>query len=202
MPDSAEGDRPRLILASASPRRLELLARIGVVPDEVAPAQVDENPEPRERPADLARRLAAAKARDVAGRFPGALVLGADTVVACGRRILPKAASEDEARRFLGLLSGRRHRVYGGVSVIDTEGRAHDRLVVTAVAFKRLSAGDIATYIGSGEWRDKAGAYAIQGEGSWLVTRLEGSLSNVIGLPLEETLALLEQAGHEVSGSP
>ncbi len=195
MPAPAAGDRPRLILASASPRRLDLLARIGVVPDEVAPAEVDETPEPRERPADLARRLAAAKARDVAGRFPGALILGADTVVARGRRILPKATSEDQARHFLGLLSGRRHRVYGGVSVIDAEGRAHDRLVVTVVAFKRLSAGDIAAYIGSGEWRDKAGAYAIQGRAAAFVKKINGSYSNVVGLPLYETAALLAGLG-------
>ena len=195
MPAHAAGDRPRLILASASPRRLDLLARIGIVPDQVVPPQVDETPEPRERPADLARRLAAAKARDVAGRFPGALVLGADTVVACGRRILPKAASEDEARRFLGLLSGRRHRVYGGISVIDPQDRAHGRLVMTAVAFKRLSAGDIAAYIGSGEWRDKAGAYAIQGRAAAFVRAVNGSYSNVVGLPLFETAGLLNGLG-------
>ena len=202
MPAPAPGDRPRLILASASPRRLELLARIGVIPDQVAPPQVAETPEPRERPADLARRLAAAKARDVAGRFPGALVLGADTVVACGRRILPKAAAEDEARRFLGLLSGRRHRVYGGVSVIDTEGRAHERLVVTVVAFKRLSAGDIAAYIGSGEWRDKAGAYATQGRAAAFVKKINGSYSNVVGLPLFETAALLAGLGLDLGLVP
>lgn len=195
MPAHAAGDRPRLILASASPRRLDLLARVGIIPDEVAPAEVDETPEPRELPADLARRLAAAKARDVAERFPGAIILGADTVVARGRRILPKPASEDEARRFLGLLSGSRHRVYGGVSVIDAQGRAHDRLVVTVVAFKRLSAGEIAAYLDSGEWRDKAGAYAIQGRAAAFVKKINGSYSNVVGLPLYETAALLSGLG-------
>ncbi len=195
MPAHAAGERPRLILASGSPRRLELLTQVGIIPDQVEPARVDETPEPRELPADLAKRLAAAKARDVADRFPGALVLGADTVVARGRRILPKATSEDEARRFLGLLSGRRHRVYGGVSVIDTQGRAHDRLVVTAVAFKRLSAGEIAAYMDSGEWRDKAGAYAIQGRAAAFVKKINGSYSNVVGLPLCETAALLSGLG-------
>ena len=192
----------RLILASASPRRLSLLAQIGIVAAEVVAAEIEEAPRPGEQPRELAARLAKAKANHVAEHFPDDFVLGADTVVACGRRILPKANDEAKARTSLELISGRCHRVLGGVSVIAPGGGAHARLVTTAVRFKRLSAAEVDAYITSGEWRDKAGAYAIQGEGSWLVTRLEGSLSNVIGLPLEETLALLEQAGHEVPGSP
>jgi septum formation protein len=197
---SASADKgsrqPRLILASASPRRLDLLAQIGIVPDRVEPASVDEGPLPRERPANLARRLAEAKALAVATRFPGAIVLACDTVVACGRRVLPKATSEAEARRCLRLLSGRRHRVYGGVSVIDADGGAHHRLVVTAVAFKRLSAEEIAVYLAGGEWRDKAGAYAIQGRAAAFARLVIGSYSNVVGLPLFETAAILGGIGY------
>ncbi len=188
----ASSGSPRLILASASPRRLDLLRQIGIVPDEVVPACVDETPVRRELPRRLAERLAEAKARHVAEGFPGALVLGADTVVACGRRVLPKTDDEATARRCLGLLSGRRHTVYGGVCVINGAGRPHHRLVTTAVAFKRLEEADIADYIGTGEWRGKAGAYAIQGRAAAFVRRINGSYSNVVGLPLFETAALLK----------
>ncbi len=191
-------EKPSLILASASPRRLELLARIGIVPDCVETAEVDETQKKRELPADLVLRLAELKARDVAGRNPGALVLGADTVVACGRRILPKAGDEAEARRFLELLSGRRHRVYGGVSVVDAKGKAHSRLVVTAVAFKRLEAQEIDAYVAGGEWRGKAGAYAIQGRAGAFVRKINGSYSNVVGLSLFETVSLLKGLGYQV----
>ena len=187
----------RLILASASPRRLELLSQIGIVPDEVAVAEIDETPNPTEKPADLAKRLAAAKAAKVADKFAGDYILGADTVVACGRRILGKASDEGQARAFLGLLSGRRHRVYGGISLIDAEGRAHGRLVVTVVHFKRLSADEIAAYLSTQEWRDKAGAYAIQGSAAGLIPKINGSYSNVVGLALAEVAALLHGLGYK-----
>ena len=157
------GTRPKLILASASPRRLALLRQAGYEPDSVLAAGIDETARPGELPRGLAARLAAEKARAVARNCPDAWILAADTVVACGRRILPKPATADEARDCLALLSGRRHRVFGGVHVIDPAGRERARSVVTAVVFKRLAAGEIAAYAAGGEWRDKAGGYAIQG---------------------------------------
>lgn len=186
---------PRLILASASPRRLDLLAGIGVAPDAVDPADLDETPLKAEPPTLHARRLAEAKARLVAARHPDAFVLGADTVVSCGRRILPKAETEDQARHCLGLLSGRRHRVLGGVCLIGPDGRPHGRLVVTTVAFKVLEAAEIEAYIAGGEWRGKAGGYAIQGRAAIFVRFLSGSYSNVVGLPLFETWGLLHGHG-------
>ena len=183
----------RLVLASASPRRLDLLARIGAVPDAVIPAEIDETPRPRELPADYAARMAAEKAAAVAA--PDALILAADTVVAAGRRILPKAESEAEARAALALLSGRRHRVYSAVTLIDLAGVARHRLSLTLVTFKRLSEADLESYIASGEWRGKAGAYAIQGRAEALIRRIAGSHSGVVGLPLYETRTLLESAG-------
>lgn len=188
--------KPRLILASASPRRLELLRQIGIVPDAIVPAEIDERPLRRELPRDLAGRLAAAKARAIAERFPDAFVLGADTVVARGRRALPKAADEGEARVCLRLLSGARHRVHGGVAVIAPGGRAAARRVVTTVTFKRLSGEEIDRYIAAGEWRDKAGAYAIQGLAAAFVRAIGGSYSNVVGLPLYETAAVLTGLGY------
>ena len=193
MPASAV-PRPPLILASASPRRLELLAQIGIVPDRVIPTDIDEIQGRRELPPDLARRLAAAKAA-AAERPAGTWVIGADTVVACGRRVLPKAGDEAEARRCLRLLSGRRHRVHGGICVIDGDGGAHVRLVTTRVAFKRLEAREIEDYIDGGEWRGKAGGYAIQGRAAVFVRKIMGSYSNVVGLPLYETAALLKGLG-------
>lgn len=184
-----------LILASASPRRLDLLAQIGVELAAVDPADIDETPLPRELPAAYAKRLARAKAETVASRHLGAAVLGADTVVACGRRILPKAESEAEARACLELLSGRRHRVLGGVCLALPDGRRIERLVTTAVLFKRLSAEEQQRYLASGEWRGKAGGYAIQGLAAVFVRALQGSYSNVVGLPLYETNALLGGLG-------
>lgn len=186
----------RLVLASASPRRLELLARIGVTPDEVAPAQIDETPQAGELPARYAARIAAEKAAAVPR--PGELVLAADTVVAVGRRILGKAADEAAARRFLSLLSGRRHRVLSAVTLIDAEGRARHRLSTSMVAFKRLSDEEIAAYLACGEWRGKAGAYAIQGRAETLVRAMSGSFSGIVGLPLYETRALLRSAGYSL----
>ena len=184
----------RLILASASPRRLDLLAQIGVVPDAVIPAEIDETPGPRELPVRYACRMAAEKAAAVAEA--GALTLAADTVVAAGRRILPKAGSEAEARATLELLSGRRHRVLSAVTLIDAGGTARHRLSTSIVTFKRLSDEELAAYVASGEWRGKAGAYAIQGRAEALVRHVAGSHSGVVGLPLFETRALLRAAGY------
>jgi septum formation protein len=186
---------PPLVLASASPRRLALLAQIGRTPDRVIPADIDETPHPRELPRVLAVRLAHAKARAVAAQAPGAIVLAADTVVACGRRILPKAESEAEARACFALLSGRRHRVYGGIAVIAPDGRVWQRCVVTMVRFARLTPADIDSYIAGGEWHGKAGAYAIQGAAAAFIPDIAGSYSNVVGLCLHETAKLLRAAG-------
>ncbi len=188
------GEAP-FVLASASPRRFELLAQVAIVPDIIDPAHIDETPASGERAEALALRLAEAKARAVAGNHAGAWVLGADTVVACGRRILPKAGDEAAARRCLELLSGRRHRVVGGVCVIDPTGAAHSRRIVTAVTFKRLQAAEIDSYIRSGEWHDKAGGYAIQGQAARFVKSINGSYSNVVGLALHETCAVLDGIG-------
>jgi septum formation protein len=186
---------PGLVLASASSRRLELLARIGVTPARVVAAAVDEVPLPGENPARLAGRLADAKAGLVAAEFPDHFVLGADTVVACGRRILAKAESEEEAGRMLALLSGRRHRVISGVTLFAPGGKNVRRLVTTSVTFKRLERSEISAYLASGEWRDKAGAYAIQGRAAAFVKRLNGSYSNVVGLPLFEVCQMLNGLG-------
>ena len=183
----------RLVLASASPRRLELLKRIGVVPDAVRPADSDETPRKGELPAAYVARIAAAKAAAVDA--PGALVLGADTTVAVGRRILGKPAGEAEARAMLQLLSGRRHKVLSAVTLVDAEGTARHRLSTTLVAFKRLSGDEIEAYLESDEWQGKAGAYAIQGRAEALVRTISGSHSGVMGLPLYETRALLRAAG-------
>ncbi len=187
--------RPLLVLASASPRRLELLARIGVVPDRVLPTETDETPRRAELPRQLATRLSAAKAEAAAAQAPGALVLAADTVVGVGRRILGKPADGAEARRFLELLSGRRHRVLTGVALRTPDGTARGRLVDSVVAFQRLSEAQIAAYLETGEWRGKAGGYAIQGRAEMFVRFLSGSHSNVVGLPLFETAQLLRGVG-------
>lgn len=186
---------PHFILASASPRRLDLLAQVGLKPQAVVPASIDESPLKRESPRDLARRLSTVKATTVAAEHPEMLVLGADTVVACGRRILEKASDPDEAHRFLSTLSGRRHRVFGGVALVLADGRILSRVVETAVRFKRLSDEEIAAYLAGGEWRGKAGAYAIQGRAGAFVAAINGSYSNVVGLPLYETVGLLAGQG-------
>ncbi len=193
------GEAP-FVLASASPRRFELLAQIAIVPDIIEPAHVDETPLAGEAPDRLALRLAEAKARAIASRHQGAWVLGADTVVACGRRVLPKAMDEAAARRCLTLLSGRRHRVIGGICIIDPKGGEHSRRVVTSVSFKRLQAVEIDDYLRSGEWRDKAGGYAVQGRAARFVKSLNGSYSNVVGLALYETGQLLEGIGFRTRG--
>lgn len=185
----------RLVLASASPRRLELLRQIAITPAAVIPAEISEQPRPRELPAKLALRLATEKAQAVAALQHGAVVLGADTVVACGRRILPKAESRQEAADCLKLLSGRRHRVYGGIVVIGPDRRLAKRLVMTSVSFKRLSEAEISAYLESGEWKGKAGGYAIQGRAGAFVRSINGSYTNVVGLDLFATTALLRGFG-------
>jgi len=188
-----------LILASASPRRLDLLSQIGITPSKVIAAEIDESKARSEKPSDLVKRLAEAKAAAVAKWNPNFWVLGADTVVSCGQRVLGKAADEAEARVCLELLSGRRHRVYGGVCLISPDGQRRIRLVITAVVFKRLDRDDIDTYISLGEWQGKSGAYAIQGAAAALVPKIIGSYTNVVGLPLAETAALLRGAGYRPS---
>jgi nucleoside triphosphate pyrophosphatase len=185
----------RLILASASPRRLDLLRQIGVAPDAVVPADIPEDALKGETPPQHAARLALAKAKAVAERNPDAIVLAADTVVACGRRILPKAEDRDTARRCLGLLSGRRHRVHGGIVVLAPRREPSVRLVTTIVTFKRLTDDEIAAYLDSGEWQGKAGGYAIQGRAAAFARALNGSYTNVVGLDLFATAALLRGVG-------
>jgi septum formation protein len=181
---------PLLVLASASPRRLDLLRQIGIEPDRIDPADIDEIAQPGELPPSHAMRLAEEKARAVMPRHPG------DTVVACGRRILPKPADPATARSCLELLSGRRHRVHSGIAVVDPDERLTLRRVDSHVAFKRLSEAEITAYLCSGEWRGKAGGYAIQGRAAALIRWVSGSYSNVVGLPLFETAQLLAGRGY------
>ena len=194
--------RPKLVLASASPRRLSLLAQIGVEPDAVIPADIEETPRRGESPRALAQRISAEKA-DIAAQIARkreeigpALVLAADTVVCVGRRILPKCEISEEAEDCLRLLSGRAHRVYTGMSLVTPSGARRERLVETRVRFKRLSRAEIDAYIASGEWRGKAGGYAIQGLAGAFVVRLIGSYSGVVGLPLAEVASLLAGEDH------
>ena len=189
----------RLVLASASPRRLDLLARIGVKPDAVVPADVDETVPKGELPRQHALRLACEKAGVVAAKEPHALVLAADTVVAVGRRILPKVEDEDALRLCMRLLSGRRHRVLTGVALALPGAGIRERLVETMIAMKRLSEEEIDYYAGHGEWRGKAGGYALQGYGEVYVRHIAGSYSNVVGLPLAETRVLLKSAGYPLA---
>jgi septum formation protein len=186
---------PRLVLASASPRRVDLLTQIGFPPDLIVPADVDETPLEDETPPRHAERLALAKARKIADSHPTDFVLGADTVVACGRRILPKAEDVATARKCLSLLSGRRHRVHGGVALIGPDGKPALRRVQSVVIFKRLSDTELDWYLDSGEWHGKAGGYAIQGLAARFVREIVGSYSNIVGLPLFETAQLLTGRG-------
>jgi septum formation protein len=187
---------PRLVLASASPRRLELLRQIGLEPDAVEAAEVDESPLKDETPRRLAQRLAEEKAAAVAQRHAGGFVLAADTVVALGRRVLPKAESSTEVEACLRLLSGRAHRVLTGLCVLNPSGRRASRLVESRVHFKRLTGGEIEGYLAAGEGVGKAGGYAIQGRAGGFVTALQGSYSGVVGLPLYEATALLSGLGY------
>jgi septum formation protein len=187
---------PRLVLASASPRRRELLARLGIEPAGVVHADIDENPRKNELPRDYAVRMAREKA--LATADPGAHVLAGDTVVAVGRRILPKAEDEATARRCLELLSGRRHRVLSAVALLAPDGTVRERLSETQVRFKRMSDEEIRAYLAGGEWHGKAGGYAIQGSAEGLIAWIGGSHSGVVGLPLFETRALLKSAGFPI----
>ena len=195
---NAPAREPLLILASASLRRFDLLRQIGVEPAVIEPAQIDEMPNRGELPRNLAARLAVEKARVIKSHHSGNVILAADTVVGCGRRILSKAETVNEARKFLTLLSGRRHRVYGGICVVNSQGEMKSRLVITTVSFKRLTPSELDAYLAGQEWQGKAGAYAIQGTAAAFVRQINGSYSNVVGLPLFETAALLNNAGISV----
>lgn len=190
--------RPRLILASASPRRFDLLSGAGLTPDAVEPTHIDEHEIPGELPGPLALRLAQEKAMAHPGAAD-AFVLAADTVVGVGRRVLPKTEAEAEARHCLALLSGRNHRVFTGIAARAPDGRSAARVVETRVKFKRLSKPEIDAYIASGEWRGKAGGYAIQGRAGCFVINLIGSFTGVVGLPLYETANLLTGLGYPVT---
>ena len=203
-PSGPAASPTRLVLASASPRRLALLQQVGIEPDVLLPADVDETPLKSEAPREHARRLARAKlavAAEAARRrddMRAAFIVSADTVVAVGRRILPKAELPDEAEDCLRLLSGRQHRVFTAVCILSPKDQRRERLVETRVRFKRLSSREIERYLASGEWRGKAGGYAIQGLAGAFVVKLVGSHSGVIGLPLYETVSLLEGEGFPV----
>lgn len=204
MPLNSTDWRPRLVLASGSPRRLALLQQIGIEPDLLLPADIDETPVKGEKPRELARRLAADKAK-AARRVAEAttdlsepFILAADTVVAVGRRVLPKAEVIEEAAACLRLLSGRPHRVYTGVALLTPRGALRERLVETRLRFKRIGQAELEAYLASGEWRGKAGGYAVQGLAGSFVTRLQGSYPAVVGLPLYETVSLLEGEGFPV----
>jgi septum formation protein len=185
------------VLASASPRRLDLLRQIGLEPDQVDAADIDETPQRDETPRRLALRLAQAKAIAVAARSPESFVLGSDTVVAVGRRVLGKPADEHECVRFLKLLSGRAHKVLTGVAVVRPDGRTASRLAEARLHFKRLTDAEIQSYLACGEWQGKAGGYAIQGRAGAFVIDLQGSYTGVVGLPLYETQCLLQGLGFQ-----
>lgn len=200
-----DSGRPKLILASGSPRRLGLLQQAGIEPDYLRPADIDESAKKGETPRTLANRLARTKA-EVAARnaareseLTDSYILAADTVVAVGRRILAKPEFIDEATACLRLLSGRAHKVYTGVCLVTPKGAFRSRLVETRVRFKRLSKDEIEAYLASGDWRGKAGGYAVQGLAGTFVVKLVGSYSNVVGLPLYETVQLLEGEGYPVT---
>lgn len=185
--------KPHLILASASPRRVQLLAQLGITPSEIIPADIDETPITGELPLPYVARIAQGKATAIAAKYPGKPILSADTVVALGRRILPKAEDEATARECLQLLSGRRHRVYTCVCVVDAAGTLRSKTAMTVVKFSRITPAMMEKYIASGEWNGKAGGYAIQGKAGAFIPFISGSHSNVVGLPLYETAQLLRQ---------
>jgi septum formation protein len=191
-------NNPRLVLASESPRRLALLRQAGIVPDAVRAPAIDERVRKRELPREHALRLATEKARAVTAHEPDALVIAADTVVACGRRILPKAESAEDVRACLKLLSGRRHVVTTAVALIVPDKKVRTRIVSTRLSFRRLTEAEIESYVSSGEGVGKAGGYAIQGRAEIFVRALNGSYSNVVGLPLAETVSLLGGCGFSV----
>jgi len=190
---------PQLILASASPRRWELLVQIGITPDQIIPAEIDETPRKGELPLPYVHRMAAGKAAAVAAQFADAVVLAADTIVAVGRRILGKPVDAADAARMWKLMSGRRHQVCTAVTVVVPNTKPRTRLVETTVQFKRLTTQEIDSYIETGEWEGKAGAYAIQGRAEVFIKAIHGGYSNVVGLPLLETQQLLDGAGVKLS---
>jgi len=187
---------PTLILASASPRRVELLAQIGITPNKIIPADIDETPLRQEKPRDLALRLATQKAEHIAQSHPDIFILSADTVVSCGQKILEKPQDAEEATAFLKRLSGRRHRVYGGICLITPSGAVKTRICDTLLKFKPLSNAEITAYVASNEWQGKAGGYGIQGLAGAYVSYMAGSYSNVVGLSLYDTLVLLTHNGY------
>ena len=196
----------KLILASASPRRVDLLKQVGITPDYIIPADIDETPLKAELPRDLALRLSQSKAEAIAaqiksarkGEHKNSYILAADTVVGCGRRILDKAEDEEYAKHCLKTLSGRRHHVYGGIALITPEGRITTRLCDTIVKLKRLSPNELSQYLQSQEWEGKAGGYAIQGRAAAYIKFLQGSYSNVVGLSLYDTMGMLIGSGYKV----
>ena len=204
MPKQNHQNSQQLVLASASPRRLDLLGQIHIIPDQILPADSDETPHHQERPNDYALRMACEKAllvtNRLAGARAGAFILAGDTVVAAGRRILPKAETEQQARDCLSILSGRRHRVYGGIALCLPDGSLRHRLVTSHVRFRRLSALDIDHYIDRGEWQGKAGGYAIQGLAARFVRAIDGSYSNIVGFSLYDVAAMLDAAGWHGKG--
>jgi septum formation protein len=193
--------QPQLVLASASPRRLDLLAQIGVQPGLVCAADLEETPQKGELPAAYARRIAVAKAQAVGAEHDG-LILAGDTVVACGRRILPKAETADSASACLRLLSGRQHRVYGGIALITADQKLLARVVCSKVRFRRLNAPDIDACIAAGDWLGKAGGYAIQGFAARYIRYINGSYSNIVGFSLYDVAALLDTAGYQPARQP
>lgn len=190
-----------LVLASASPRRLQLLKQVGIIPAVVDPADIDETPRIKEIPGNLAARLAKQKLETIANKYPRHWILAADTVVTCGRRVISKPSDEVEARQNLEILSGRRHRVISSVCVLGPSGKFNQRCVATRVLFKRLHLSEVEFYIGTGEWRDKAGGYGIQGQGARFIQSINGSYSNIVGLPLFETCGMLEGMGFIISNN-
>ncbi len=184
-------DKQKIILASASPRRNDILKRIGVVGFDIIPADIDETPLNKELPAIYAKRMATEKALKVHETHKGSVIISGDTVVACGRRILPKTEHEDEARTCLNLLSGRRHKIFGGIGIIRPDGKQTSRVIQTTVTFKRLTQEDIDTYINSKEWQGKAGGYGIQGFAEVFVKQINGSYSNIVGLCAYNTRQML-----------
>ena len=193
-PDSQWADAP-IVLASQSPRRLQLCQKIGLVPDICHPANIDETEHNTEKPADYARRMAISKAHAIRAEFPEHILLSGDTVVACGHRILPKAEDEATAKTCLELLSGRRHRVYGGVCVITPDGHVKYRLSVSLVRVKRLSDREISAYLAGGEWHGKAGGYAIQGQAEQFISAISGSYANIMGFDVHILSAMLGAIG-------
>ncbi|MGE4313377.1 MAG: nucleoside triphosphate pyrophosphatase [Pseudobdellovibrionaceae bacterium] len=190
--------KPGLVLASASPRRVDLLAQIGITPSQIYPADIDETEGKGELPRALSVRLAREKALAVAPIFPNHYILAADTVVACGRRILSKGETADQAYDCLKLLSGRRHMIYGGIALMTPDGKLTSKCVTTRVSFKTLTSREIDEYVASNEWEGKAGAYGIQGLAAAFVKSIEGSYTNIVGLSCYDTLCMLKGRGYQV----